>query len=371
MSWTFERVFYGTREGLDIESMWEFLMRGYYFIPRTLFQGYYRAVIRVGEYDDVYRHIEKPFPDAIEAQRPRGRFALHLSGGFDSSILAKLYDHEDVDYIHLVGPESGRARALAASLKGTLHEIQMTPELYIRQAEEMVSRLPEPYAFEDIVYAYIASKKAKELGHSQIVAGDGGDGIFGGAGVRPFSRKASIVWKTIDPNRLLGLKTSQPYMHSALYAWSKTFLDLRQTDRAKRFAQQYCRQLGMPEEVVSQKKGSWAGSLGTRTNAKVLAHMAAVVDDSAYRWIREFEFPGRPSDDLPFRQYGLVKWLQTNYKEWLDSQEIREFSQKVRELNATMKRRARELQYKGLIHRFLPYAVIRRARRVRDRVMGA
>ena len=368
MNWTFERVFYGDRNGLDLKSMWDFLMRGYYFIPRTLFQGYYRATIRVGDYDGVYGRIRKPFPDAIEAQRPEGKFALHFSGGFDSSILAKLYDRPDADYIHLTGPESGKARALAATLKGTLHEIQITPERYIQEAEEMIARLPEPYAFEDIVYAYIASKKARELGHSLVVAGDGGDGIFGGAYVGPHSRKAIIPWKTIDPNRLLGLETLQPFMHSALYAWSKTTLDPKQTDRDKRFAQEYCRRLGMPEEVAGQKKGYWAGSLGTRTNDKVVAHMAAVVDNSDYTWIRQFEFPGTPASDLAFRQYGLVKWLQANYQEHLDARQIEEFTQQVERINATERKRARDARVKEIVYRYCPRRLVGAARRIRDRM---
>lgn len=78
MDWTFERVFYGSKKELDLKSIWDFLGRGYYFTPRTLFTGYYRAVKRVGDYHGLYRTIEKPFPDMIEAQRPTGKFALHL-----------------------------------------------------------------------------------------------------------------------------------------------------------------------------------------------------------------------------------------------------------------------------------------------------
>lgn len=369
MSWTFERVFCGSKNGLDLKSMWDFLMRGYYFVPRTLFRDYYRSIVHAGDYNEVYYRIEKPFPDAIEAQRPEGKFALHFSGGFDSSILAKLYDRVDADYIHATGPESGKARALAATLKGKLHEIQITPERYIQEAEELLGRLPEPYPFEDIVYAYIASKKAKELGHSLVVAGDGGDGIFGGAYVGPYSRKAVIPWKTIDPNRLLGLETHQPFMHTVLYAWSKATLDPKQTDRAKRFAQDYCRRLGMPEEVVSQKKGYWAGSLGTRTNEKILAHMAGVVDSSDYRWIKQFEFPREPFADLPFRQYGLVKWLQVNHREQLDTREIEQLTQQVADINAAERKRARDTRLKEAMYRYCPHFMIRTARRLRSRML--
>ncbi len=368
MGWTFERVFYGNKNGLDFKSIWDFLVRGYYFIPRTLFRDYYRVTVRVGDYDAVYRRIQKPFPDAIEAQRPDGKFALHLSGGFDSAILAKLYDRPEADYIHLTGPESPKARALAAMLQGTLHEIQITPERYIQEAEEIIGRLPEPYPFVDIVYAYIASKKAKELGHSLIVAGDGGDGIFGGAHIGPYCRKALIPWKTIDPNRLLGLETLQPFQHSALYAWSKVMLDPKQTSRDKRFAQEYCRQLGMPEEVVGQKKGYWAGSLGIRTNDTVLAHMAAAIDDSDYTWVRQFEFPSPPYADLPFRQYGLVKWLQVNYKERLDAREIEECREQVVRTNAAERRRARDARVQGIVRRYCPGSVIAAAQRMRDKM---
>ncbi len=364
MTWTFERVFYGTKDGLNLKSMRDFLMRGYYLIPHTLFNGYYRAVRRVGDYEGVYTRASKPFPDILLAQRPEGRLALHLSGGFDSSILAKLYDRPDVDYIHFTGPESIKARALAATLKGTLHEIQITPELYIEAADELVPRLPEPYAFEDIVYAYLASKKAKELGHTLVVAGDGGDGIFGGAHIGPYSRKACIAWKTVDPNRLLGLTTLQPYMHTGLYAWAKSTLSSKEAGFDKVFAAQYCRQLGMPEVVYTQRKGFWAGSHGIRTNEQVLGHLAHVVDESDYHWIREFEFPRRPSPDFPFRQYELVRWLEVNYKERLDAGEIQEFSRQVREFNATEKKIAAALWLKETIKWYFPPAAISLARRV-------
>ncbi len=354
MNWTFERAFYGDKHGLNLRSIRDFLMRGYYPIPCTLFNGYYRAVNRVGDHDSLYGRIQEPFPDVLLAQKPDERFALHLSGGFDSSILAKLYDREDADYIHLSGPESHKARALAATLKGRLHELAITPELYIATADEITPRLAEPYAFEDVVYAYLASKKARELGHSLVVSGDGGDGIFGGAYVGPYSRKACVIWKTIDPDQLLDLRTLQPYMHTALYAWSKTMLSPADTASDKRFATAYCRQLGLPGEVCGQKKGFWAGSHGIRTNEKVLTHMAAVVDGSDYAWIRRFEFSTAPCADLPFRQYGLVKWLQTNYKNRLDPYEIRVLSRQVEEFNKSERLASLPQRRKEAIKRFIP-----------------
>ncbi len=354
MTWTFERVFYGSKEGLNLRGMRDFLMRGYYPIPHTLFDGYYRSVYRVGDHDAIYRRIAKPFPDALLAQRPEGRFALHLSGGFDSAIVAKLYDREDVDYIHFTGPESAKARALAAQLKGTLHEIQITPESFIREADELLPRMAEPYTFEDVVYAYVASKKAKELGHTLVVTGDGGDWVFGGYNVGPDSAEAADIWKTIEPNRLLGLQTLQPLGHLVLDLWSRTTLSAEERTPEKRFARRYCKELGMPEEIVTQRKTPWAGSHDIRTNPQVLTHMTAAVDGSDYRWIRQFEFPHKPQVDLVFRQYGLVKWLQANYKEQLDAGEIREFTRKVRESNALEEKTASVVRLKEVIKWHLP-----------------
>ncbi len=262
MSWTFERVFYGHKGGLNLDAIHRYLYRAYYPIPETLFTGYYRAVYRVGDHDRLYERIERPFPDALEAQRPSGKFALHFSGGFDSAILAKLYDRPDADYIHFTGPESPKARALASTLKGTLHEIQITPELFIREADELCPRLTEPYAFEDTVYAYIASKKAKELGHTLVLTGDGGDWVFGGYLVGPDSQLAADVWKTLEPHRILGVETSAPLAHLVLELWSNTSVPEKDRRTDKRFARRYCQELGMPEEIVTQRKTPLVGDPG-------------------------------------------------------------------------------------------------------------
>lgn len=372
MSWTFEKVFYGRRDGLNLRSVREYLGKGYYFVPKTLFQGCHRAILRVGDHDGLYARVERPFPDLLVAQKPPGRFALHLSGGYDSSILAKLYDSPDADYIHFTGPESAKARALAATLKGTLHEIQITPELFIETAEEMVAHLSEPYAYEDVVYAYIASRKAKELGHTLVLSGDGAGAIWGGVSFTPgpYSRKALIIWKTLDPNRLLGLRTLQPYMHGGLYAWAQTTPRRREPGVDKPFARDFCRELGMPEIVAVQKKSPWAGSLGERTDEKMIAHMNRVVDNSDYNWIRQFQFTAPVQAGLLFRQYSLVRWLEANHKGRLTNQEIREFSRTVDESNIQEQRLASTARFREMAQRYLPPAAIRFGRRVRNRLVN-
>jgi len=368
MVWSFQKVFYGSKEKLNLRSMRDFLMQGFYPIPQTLFQGWWRAVYRVGDHDRVYAQIAQPFPDALLAQRPQGRFAMHLSGGFDSSIVAKVYDREDVDYIHFTGPETYKARALAATLKGRLHEIQVTPELFLREAEELMPLMAEPYAFEDVVYCYIASKKAKELGHTLIVTGDGGDWVFGGYNVGSGSAdaEAADIWKTLEPNRILGLQTLTPLGHQVLDLWSRTALKPEDRTPEKRFARRYCRELGLPEEIVTQKKVPWAGSHGIRTHEQVLAHLNAAIDSSDYRWLREFAFPRAPITDLLFRQYGLVKWLQANYKPRLGVWEIQGLSRQVHEMNAEEKRVVSARRRTEAIRQCCPPLALRAVRRLRS-----
>ena len=362
--WTFEKVFYGTKGPLNLKQVRAYLTHGYCLIPHTLFEGYYKAVCRTGNHDDLYRQIQRPFPDGLIAQKPEGKFALHFSGGYDSSILAKLYDRPDADYIHFTGPESEKARALAATLEGTLHEIQVTPADFIETADALVGRLSEPYAFEDIVFAYIASKKAKELGHTLIVAGDGGDGVLGGYDTGPYSRKSVVVWKTIEPNQLLGLQTLQPYMHSGPYAWSKASLDPKDVARDKRFARDFCRELGMPEVVIEGRKVPWAGSIGMRDNDEITAHLRSTVQNSGHQWVTEFEFSAPPRPGLLFRQYSLVKWLEVNYKAKLDSDEARALSDNIRLLNAIDAQRAQHERTEGRLRYLFPSFALHAARRL-------
>lgn len=364
MNWTFKRIFYGRKGGLSLRHLRDYLLRGYCFVPYTLFEGYYKAVVKVGDHDGVYARIQRPFPDVLMAHKPDREFALHLSGGYDSSILAKLYDRKDASYIHFTGPETVKAQALAATLKGTLVEIQFTPERFLATADEIIPRLEEPYAFEDVVYAYIASKKAKELGHTLIVSGDGGGGVWGGVSYTPgpYSRKTLIAWKTIGPNQLLGLETLQPYMHTALYAWTKTTELPREPGADKPFARDYCRQLGIPEIVAVQKKVPWAGSLGERTNEKLAAHMNGVIDNSDYSWVREFKFFTKVQDGLLFRQYSLVLWLEANYKQRLEQREVAELSRRIRTLNEAEERAAMALQRRESIRRLVPPIAIQAVR---------
>ena len=98
--------------------------------------------------------------------------------------------------------------------------------MFIREADELMPLMTEPYTFENVVYCYIAGKKAKELGHTLVVTGDGGDWVFGGfnVGVGSADAESADIWKTLEPNRILGLQTLMPLGHHLLDLWSRTTL---------------------------------------------------------------------------------------------------------------------------------------------------
>jgi asparagine synthetase B (glutamine-hydrolysing) len=367
MYWTFEKVFYGERNDVSVSNVKQFLAQGYCPIPYTLFEGHFKAVHRVGDHDKLASRIEKPFPDAIIAQKPEGRFAMHLSGGYDSALLAQLYDGPNVDYLHLIGPETPKARILAATLKGTLHELTVTAEAFIEAAETLIPQMREPYAFNDVVFAYIASRKAKELGHTLVLTGDGGDPVFGGYNVGIDSGESADIWKTLEPHRILGLESFQPLMHTILDTWSKTTVPPQERKKDKLYLRRYLRELGMPQEIVMQQKVPWAGSLGIRDDQKVIDHMQAAIDASDYRWISGFTYPTPPVIGLQFRQYELVKHLEAAYKRKLDKAEIDKFSQDVRQLNAIDEATAQKAKRKAQLKSLIPPLALRAAEGVRRR----
>ncbi len=367
MYWTFEKVFYGKKNALSVPNVKQFLARAFNPIPHTLFDGYYKAVHRVGDHNQLAARIEKPFPDAIIAQKPEGRFALHFSGGYDSSLLAQLYDGPDVDYIHLIGPETPKARILAATLKGKLHELTVTADVFIEAAEALVPQMREPYAFNDVVFAYIASRKAKELGHTLILTGDGGDPVFGGYNVGIDTGESADIWKTLEPHRVLGLESFQPLMHTILDTWSKTTIPLEDRKKDKLFLRRYLQGLGMPEEIVMQKKVPWAGSLGMRDDQKVNDHMQATIEASDYRWITEFTYPTPPVIGLQFRQYEVVKHLEAAYKKKLEKAEIEKLRQEIRQLNAADEAAAERARRKARLKSVIPPILIQATGRLRGR----
>jgi len=111
-----------------------------------------------------------------------------LSGGLDSSTVASLLDRRVGPDAHLVHvsfeeeayDESAYARSAAEALSCQYHELKMRIE-DLRQCIDTVGRIyEEPFGNSSAPAAYFAAKGAAELGVEMLLAGDGGDEVFGG-----------------------------------------------------------------------------------------------------------------------------------------------------------------------------------------------
>ena len=117
--WQYERrltPLMGNTNQMNEGEIIHFLDIGYFRPPCTVFNQV-REVFRTGNTG----LNSNNFPDLLIEQNPKQKFALHLSGGFDSSILAKLYDREDALYIHIGSKELPKAKALTDTLKSSTY----------------------------------------------------------------------------------------------------------------------------------------------------------------------------------------------------------------------------------------------------------
>ena len=114
--------------------------------------------------------------------------ACFLSGGTDSSsicgLLSKIQNH--AVHAYSVGfPENGYdemyyARIAAKAYNLDHHEFYARPENVLDALPVLMSAYDEPYGNSSIIPAYFCAFQAKQNGVAYMLAGDGGDEVFGG-----------------------------------------------------------------------------------------------------------------------------------------------------------------------------------------------
>jgi len=134
-----------------------------------------------GEFRELLRN-------AVARELDGGKAACFLSGGTDSSTVAGM-----------IGLAAGRPAAsysigfdadgydemqyarLAARRFGTEHhELYVTPEDLVRHIPAVAAHCDQPFGNSSALPAYCCAKMAREDGVTKILAGDGGDELFGG-----------------------------------------------------------------------------------------------------------------------------------------------------------------------------------------------
>ncbi len=197
---------------IDPQAIFDYLFFHAIPSPRTIFKGIYRlppahcAVFEKGAltvapywtpaFSDTHKVSFLALRDefrvllrrAVLDQLDAGTPACFLSGGTDSSTVAGV-----------IGEVAGRAAStysigfdaagydemeyarIAAQCFGTSHhEYYVTPEDLVRSIETVATHYDQPFGNSSCLPAYYCAAMARADGVSKILAGDGGDELFGG-----------------------------------------------------------------------------------------------------------------------------------------------------------------------------------------------
>ncbi len=200
------------RAEIDPQAIFDYLYFHVIPSPRTIFQGVYRlppahcarfedgklsvAPYWVPQFTEPGRPAFEPLAaefrqcarDAVAAQLDGSKPACFLSGGTDSSTVAGM-----------IGEVTGRPAAtysigfeaegydemqfarIAAQRFGTEHhEYYVTPDDLVRSIPAVAAHYDQPFGNSSALPAFYCAQMARNDGVTKLLAGDGGDELFGG-----------------------------------------------------------------------------------------------------------------------------------------------------------------------------------------------
>jgi asparagine synthase (glutamine-hydrolysing) len=197
---------------LDAQAIFDYLYFHVIPSPRTIFEGVHRlppghvamfdrgSLTVVPYWKPTFREPDAPsFPalraefrqllrDAVTRQLDGSKPACFLSGGTDSSTLAGMigevsgraaatysigFDAEGYD-------EMTYARIAARHFKTEHHEHYLTPDELVDSIALVAGSYDQPFGNSSALPAYWCARVAREDGVGRLLAGDGGDELFGG-----------------------------------------------------------------------------------------------------------------------------------------------------------------------------------------------
>lgn len=139
-------------------------------------------------FDSLKDEFQQLLQDSVTRQLVGGKAACFLSGGTDSSTVAGMatkacggkvgtysigFDAQGYD-------EMEYARLAARHFKTDHHEYYVTPDDLVRSIPTIAGHSDQPFGNSSALPSYYCAKMAREDGVSKILAGDGGDELFGG-----------------------------------------------------------------------------------------------------------------------------------------------------------------------------------------------
>jgi asparagine synthase (glutamine-hydrolysing) len=220
------------RAEIDPQAVFDYLYFHVIPSPRTIFRGVHRLPPghyawfeggnltvapywvpefkeeRAPSFDALATEFRQTLQDAVAAQLDGSKPACFLSGGTDSSTVAGM-----------IGQVAGRAAAtysigfeaegydemqfarIAARHFGTEHhEYYVTPDDLVRSIPAVARHYDQPFGNSSALPAYYCAKMARVDGVTKLLAGDGGDELFGG-NVR-YAKQRIFGWYDRAPSAL-------------------------------------------------------------------------------------------------------------------------------------------------------------------------
>jgi asparagine synthase (glutamine-hydrolysing) len=197
---------------IDPQAIFDYLYFHVIPSPRTIFKGVFRlppghcAVFENGSLSvsrywvPEFSELDKPsfvelrtefrqlLLNAVVRQLDGGKPGCFLSGGTDSSTVAGMIGEASGQpaATYSIGfeaegyDEMEYARIAARHFKTDHHEYYVTPDDLVRSIPSVAQHYDQPFGNSSALPAYYCAKMAKEDGVSKILAGDGGDELFGG-----------------------------------------------------------------------------------------------------------------------------------------------------------------------------------------------
>lgn len=197
---------------IDPQAIFDYLYFHIIPSPRTIYQGIYRlppghyALFENGQltvapywvpsfeeqrdksFDALKTEFRELLRNAVEIQLDGGKPACFLSGGTDSSTvtgMAALASGKTVATYSIGFDAQGYdemefARITAKHFGSEHHEYYVTPEDLVRNIATVAAAYDQPFGNSSALPAYCCAKVARDDGVTKLLAGDGGDELFGG-----------------------------------------------------------------------------------------------------------------------------------------------------------------------------------------------
>jgi len=197
---------------IDPQAIFDYLYFHVIPSPRTIYKGIFRlppghcAVFEKGQltvtpywtptfeeqrgasFGDLKDEFRQLLYDAVARQLDGSKAACFLSGGTDSSTVAGMvaracgrpgatysigFDEQGYDEMEF-------ARLAAKHFQTEHHEYYVTPDDLVRSIPAVAAHYDQPFGNSSALPAYYCAKMARADGVGKLLAGDGGDELFGG-----------------------------------------------------------------------------------------------------------------------------------------------------------------------------------------------